>query len=672
MRHHWEPGHFARLIGSGKRALWLASAIFGGFASIASAQSANVGAIRVESNEVLVPVVIEDKSAVSKLHNMNPLALATEFGNYDFTRWEGIFVRNLSAADFQVLDNGKEQKIDRVSFDNAGFTRDVRDNVGSYWQFIGIGGGTWSFPADDPSGSGGPGVANNSVFFNVPQYLISYSSDTAPDGQCHHVTIKVDRRKARTFARNEYCDATRSAPDPLSNTALGKQFQKFLVSKKKGKFPMSIAAIPLFTSAGGVRVRVVLDFHALPLVTDCSRSRRVANGVMVAIYKQDGPLAARLSDLLPGDNVLAALPTPPGCTEGFRPPSQYQAHIQVPAGRYELRAIARIGRKFGRAQATLDVPNTEPKSLAIGGIALIRRFRSPSAGVKDSPNALPLSYHPLVVKGVEVTPTADTHLKKGGPFNFYLQVYEPRIAGHGQPTVKLHLRIRDLKTNKIVQTLNPANAAPYATPGNPIISIGGGINISKLANGFYRLQAQATDSTGAATPWRSVNFMLTGARAGAAQDMIQQEVTDDMARAVIENEDRAAIEQTLQRFFEAWGAHDARALAMTFTTDADFTNVAGVHAHGRTKVETFDARMFATVFKGSHQTGQLHSIRFLTPDLAAVDVDWQMTGARYSDRKPQPGRKGLMNWVMAKQENGSWLIQVFHNAELGASPAITK
>ncbi|HLW80894.1 MAG TPA: SgcJ/EcaC family oxidoreductase [Candidatus Acidoferrales bacterium] len=108
--------------------------------------------------------------------------------------------------------------------------------------------------------------------------------------------------------------------------------------------------------------------------------------------------------------------------------------------------------------------------------------------------------------------------------------------------------------------------------------------------------------------------------------MNQPQTTDAHAK------DRAAIEHTLERFLDAWNKHDAHAFAMTFTEDADFTNVAGVHAHGRANVETFHARVFATLFKDSHQTAQIRSIRFLTPHLATVDVDWQMTGAILSER----------------------------------------
>lgn len=149
--------------------------------------------------------------------------------------------------------------------------------------------------------------------------------------------------------------------------------------------------------------------------------------------------------------------------------------------------------------------------------------------------------------------------------------------------------------------------------------------------------------------------------------MAQQQTTHDH-----HVKDRAAIEQTVERFLDAWNKHDAHAFAMTFTEDADFTNVAGMHARGRANVEKFHAPVFATIFKDSHQTAQIRSIRFLTPDLAAVDVDWQMTGATFPNGSPMTDRKGLLNWVMARQANGDWLIEVMHNTELTDRPATAK
>jgi len=133
--------------------------------------------------------------------------------------------------------------------------------------------------------------------------------------------------------------------------------------------------------------------------------------------------------------------------------------------------------------------------------------------------------------------------------------------------------------------------------------------------------------------------------------------------------DRAAIAQTVADFVSAWNTHDAHAFAATFTEDADFTNVAGTHAQGRASVEAFHAPLFATIFKDTHQTSTVRSIRFLRSDLASVDADWQMTGAKTPDGLARPPRKGLLDFVMARQGDGSWLIEVMHNTELSNSSA---
>jgi uncharacterized protein (TIGR02246 family) len=134
---------------------------------------------------------------------------------------------------------------------------------------------------------------------------------------------------------------------------------------------------------------------------------------------------------------------------------------------------------------------------------------------------------------------------------------------------------------------------------------------------------------------------------------------------------RAAIRRTVTALMDAWNNHDARAFAMTFTEDADFTNVVGQSAHGRSGVEAFHAPFFATIFKDSYLVATIHSIRFLTSDLAAVDVDCELRGAKAPDGSPRPFRKTLINSVMARQRDGSWLFEVLHNTELPVPPPAT-
>jgi uncharacterized protein (TIGR02246 family) len=140
-----------------------------------------------------------------------------------------------------------------------------------------------------------------------------------------------------------------------------------------------------------------------------------------------------------------------------------------------------------------------------------------------------------------------------------------------------------------------------------------------------------------------------------------------MARTGTKADDEA-IRAVLDRFAEAWNKHDAHAFAAVFAEDADFTNVFGQGASGRAKIEEQHARIFATMFKDSHQKQTDIKIRYLRPEIAAVDVQWEMTGARDPQGNPWPFRRGLLSLVMMKNA-GQWQIVVMHNQELAVPPA---
>ena len=128
-------------------------------------------------------------------------------------------------------------------------------------------------------------------------------------------------------------------------------------------------------------------------------------------------------------------------------------------------------------------------------------------------------------------------------------------------------------------------------------------------------------------------------------------------------QDEKGIKQVLTAFVEAWNHHDAKAFSMVFAEDADFTNVRGMSAHGRAEVEKFHAPRFATKFKDSNQKITEIKIRFITPDVAAVDARWEMTGAKGPDGQDIPLRKGLLNFIMTRS-SGQWLIMIMHNMDL--------
>jgi len=126
--------------------------------------------------------------------------------------------------------------------------------------------------------------------------------------------------------------------------------------------------------------------------------------------------------------------------------------------------------------------------------------------------------------------------------------------------------------------------------------------------------------------------------------------------------DSAAIKQCVAAWEDAWNRHDAHATATAYVEDGEFSSTTGVPSHGWKDLEAHYNEIFTTFLKDAHRTDTVRSIRFLTPEIASVDIDWQMTGARTRDGKDAPNRKGLLTWVVTKQHSGKWMITIYHES----------
>jgi uncharacterized protein (TIGR02246 family) len=107
-----------------------------------------------------------------------------------------------------------------------------------------------------------------------------------------------------------------------------------------------------------------------------------------------------------------------------------------------------------------------------------------------------------------------------------------------------------------------------------------------------------------------------------------------------------------------------------FADNADFTNLRGASQHGREKIQANFVTLFKNILKDARRTDSARDIRLLTPTLAALDSDATIDGSLAPDGKPNPLRKGLMSWIVAKQ-GGAWHILIFHEQDFPPAPAVT-
>jgi uncharacterized protein (TIGR02246 family) len=133
--------------------------------------------------------------------------------------------------------------------------------------------------------------------------------------------------------------------------------------------------------------------------------------------------------------------------------------------------------------------------------------------------------------------------------------------------------------------------------------------------------------------------------------------------------DSTAIEQVVSGFMANFNNHDAHAISAWFTEDSDYTNGGGINTHGRKAIEEHYLTLFAGPLANAQRTGvTVKSIRFLSPEIASVDISYVLEGLKASDGSISPSRAGLYTWTLVKQ-NDHWLIAVLHEIGIGQGPS---
>lgn len=124
--------------------------------------------------------------------------------------------------------------------------------------------------------------------------------------------------------------------------------------------------------------------------------------------------------------------------------------------------------------------------------------------------------------------------------------------------------------------------------------------------------------------------------------------------------DETAIRQIVQQLQDGWNAHDGKAFAAPFATDADYVVVNGQKLKGREAIEKGHTGIFTTIYKESHNVGTVLGVRFLRPDVAVAHVEWNLEFT--AGGQTRKGR--ALNTMVMTKEGGKWSIAAFHNTPI--------
>jgi uncharacterized protein (TIGR02246 family) len=116
-------------------------------------------------------------------------------------------------------------------------------------------------------------------------------------------------------------------------------------------------------------------------------------------------------------------------------------------------------------------------------------------------------------------------------------------------------------------------------------------------------------------------------------------------------------------FVDAYNRHDAKAMAEQFAPDADAC-VSLSKYRGQDQIASFFARLEGDAIESPSKTA---SIRFLTPDVALMDVETTLTGLRGANDGELPPLL-IKACFIATKKDGRWLygalrIQTFSTAQ---------
>jgi uncharacterized protein (TIGR02246 family) len=132
-----------------------------------------------------------------------------------------------------------------------------------------------------------------------------------------------------------------------------------------------------------------------------------------------------------------------------------------------------------------------------------------------------------------------------------------------------------------------------------------------------------------------------------------------------------SINQIVTGFSDGWNHHDAAAMCASLDDNVQWTNWRGETLHTRKEVQDQHAMLFSDLYKNTKRTDEIKSITYLRPDLASVDDDWTMTGAKARDGSEWPYRAGYVNFLMERRGN-RWIIIVSHTADFNAKAPAPK
>ena len=332
-------------------------------------------------------------------------------------------------------------------------------------------------------------------------YILGYVPKDSPEGSCHTLKVKMNHGGLNVRSRTGYCN---SRP---GNLLEGKPVEKQLEARasatgQAGSIHGNLESPYFYTAPNIARVNLAMEIPADSLKFDKEKGKYHSTvNVLGIAYKPDGTVGAKFSDTVDLDLEKDDL-------KAFQKESyHYQNQFDAVPGDYKLTVVlSGGGDAFGKFESPLHIDPYDGKTLSLGGVAMTNN----ATRVADTPNGLDSAlledHTPLIVKGLQVVPSATNRFKKSDNVIMYTEIYEPLLTSDDPPKIAFAYHILERATNKDIMFTGAMPANDFIQKGSPVIPVGLKVNVKDLPAGSYKLLVQAVDSAKHNAPNRVVDF----------------------------------------------------------------------------------------------------------------------------------------------------------------------
>ena len=139
-------------------------------------------------------------------------------------------------------------------------------------------------------------------------------------------------------------------------------------------------------------------------------------------------------------------------------------------------------------------------------------------------------------------------------------------------------------------------------------------------------------------------------------------------------DDESALRRIIAEQVAAWDAGSGAQYAKDLAPDAAFTNLFGMVMYGKPAFEKRHSEILATFYKGTKKSHVVRRIRFVTADVAIVDIDNEVRGVKTMPAGIPVPSDGIIKTQLMEvfvRRDGRWWIEAYHNVDVkaGAQPA---